>query len=335
MVMPPAAANARRTATWRPLLLAGVSVLSLVVALGLLFAILTIKRDQPKKEAISQVAAKQTIAVEPAPASHVPQQEPPTVTAVAPPAIEPAKESAPEPSVAPESPAPKPAKKPKGKGKTKPKAKAKEPESKPAPPEPTPPAPMPPSKVKLKRSEVEALIKALTAAREAISEHNFGAADVQISKAQSLAELPKHHEAVIRLKEICEYVKQFRLALIAAVREMQPGQMFQVGASTQVTFVAGSADRVTVRAAGSNKTYSFNDMPSGLAMAIADFKLPVDEPMSRVIKGAYLATHKRGTSETQDRAQTLWSEAQAAGVSIVHLMPFFGEEYEAFLKDVD
>ena len=188
--------------------------------------------------------------------------------------------------------------------------------------------------MKVTRSQVEALIKAMTAAREAISEHNFGAADVQIAKAESLAQLPKHHEAVIRLKEICEYVKQFRLALVAAVREMQPGQVFQVGASTQVAFVAGSVDRVTVRAAGSNKTYSFNDMPSGSGDGDCRFQLPVDEPKSRVIKGAYLATHKRGTSETQDRAQTLWSEAQAAGVSIVHLMPFFGEEYGVFLNDV-
>ena len=43
----PSAANARRTAKWRALLLAGVAVLSLAVAFGVVFAILTIKRDAP------------------------------------------------------------------------------------------------------------------------------------------------------------------------------------------------------------------------------------------------------------------------------------------------
>jgi len=204
-----------------------------------------------------------------------------------------------------------------------------------APPAPSPSAAPPSAPMPMiTPDEVQALIKALDAAKTALAEQNFKKADLELTKAESLAKLPKHKEAVARLKEVGGYVNQFRQAVAGAVKEMQAGESFKVGTSTHVAFVEGSSDKVTLRLPGMNKTYAFNDMPPGLAVAIAEFKLAASDPMSRVVKGAYLLVHKRADSETQAKAKSLWQEAQLMGANILHLMPFLNDNYADLLKDV-
>lgn len=181
---------------------------------------------------------------------------------------------------------------------------------------------------------MQALIKVLDTAKAAVAEQNFKLADAQLAKAESLAKLPKHREAIARLREIASYVKQFRQATSAAVQTMQAGESFKVGNSTQVAFVEGSADKVVLRIAGMNRTYLLNDMPPGLALVIADFKLPPTDPASRVVKGAYLLVHKRADNVEREKAISLWQDAQRLGANISHLMPFVNENYAEMLNDV-
>jgi hypothetical protein len=197
----------------------------------------------------------------------------------------------------------------------------------PAPPVPAPEAPT------VTRGEVQELVKALDMAKNALSEQNFQIADAQLARAESLARLPKHQAAAARLREVGGYVKQFHQAIAAAVQEMQAAETFKVGNSTQVSFVEGGADKVILRIAGMNRTYRFSDLPPGLALVIADFKLPAGDPASRVVKGAYLLVHKRADSETQDKAKTLWQEARSLGADISHLMPFLTDSYAELLND--
>src|SRR5207244_3208615 len=142
----------------------------------------------------------------------------------------------------------------------------------------------------------------------------------------------KHREAVARLTEISGYVRQFYGALAAAVQSMQAAETFKVG-STEVAFVEGFPDKVTLRVAGVNRTYPFNELPPGLALAIADRKLPTRNPVSGVVKGAYLAVHKQDDSQTQEKAKRLWEEAEAGGAKTAHLMAFFADNYSDFLRD--
>jgi hypothetical protein len=198
----------------------------------------------------------------------------------------------------------------------------------PAPtPQPTPPPPMP------TKAEVMELIKQLNEAKAAVSEQNFAEADESLAKAEALAKLPKHQEAVSRLRQVAGYVKQFRDAVAAAVQSLEGGATFMVGTSTQVAMVEGFPDKVILRIAGMNRTFPFNEMPPGLAVAIADQKLDGADPVSRVVKGAYLLVHKRADDETRAKAKTLWEEAQAGGVDISQLMPFLNDDYAELLKD--
>jgi hypothetical protein len=183
------------------------------------------------------------------------------------------------------------------------------------------------------REEIQVVIKALDKAKVALAEQNFKTADDELAKAQSVAKLPKHQAAVARLREVGGYVKRFRDAVTAAVGGMQAGETFQVGGSTQVSYVEGMKDKVVLRINGMNRTYAFSDLPPGLALVIADFKLPAGDSASRVVKGAYLAVHKRADSETQDKAKALWQEAQAMGADTSHLMPLLSDDYASFVRD--
>ena len=199
----------------------------------------------------------------------------------------------------------------------------------PAPSPPPPASPAPTATL----AELQPLVKALEAAKSALAEQNFKAADTQLAKAASLATLPTHQAAVARLQEVGGYVKQFRHAVASAVGGMQAGESFKVGNSTQVSFVEATADKVVLRIAGMNKTYPLGDLPPGLALAIADFKLPASDPTSRVVKGADWPVHKRADRETQAKAAALWQEAQAAGKDLAHLLPFANDHYASLLQD--
>jgi len=194
--------------------------------------------------------------------------------------------------------------------------------------------PKPVASLDERRAKLQALVQALETAKAALGEQDFGLADEQLKRAASLAELPKHRAAVARLAEIGGYAKQFRDALALAVRSMQAADTFKVASGTEVAFVEGFPDKVTLHVLGVNTTYSFREMPPALALAIADRKLSARNPASAVVKGAYLAVHKQDDSRVREKAKTLWEEAEAGGIKTAHLMAFFTDNYADFLNDV-
>jgi hypothetical protein len=182
------------------------------------------------------------------------------------------------------------------------------------------------------RTKLQALVQALETAKTALGKQDFVVAGEQLRRAESLADSPKHRAAVARLAEIAGYAKQFRAAVAAAVQSMQAAETFKVASGTEVAFVEGFPDMVTLRILGRNSTYPFHDLPPALALAIADRKLPAGNPRSAVVKGAYLAVHKQDDSRVQSKAKEFWEEAEAGGLKSAHLMPFFTDNYADFLK---
>jgi hypothetical protein len=209
----------------------------------------------------------------------------------------------------------------------------------PSTPEPGPPlaqpaSPSPASPPSVSRAEVLALASALISAKQSLGELNFAAAAESLTQAESLAKLPDHQTAVTRLRAVSGFVERFQLAITAALRELQAGESFTVGASTEVAFVEASQNQITLHLGGMNRTYDLNDLPAGLAMALADFTLPDDKPTSRVIKGAYLLVHKRSDTELREKARLWWHEAHSRGLDLSQLLPFLNDDYDALIKDL-
>jgi hypothetical protein len=232
-----------------------------------------------------------------------------------------------EPKSEPPMPAPMP-EPPESKPETKPEpTTGPKPEQKPEPevpvlsPEPMPP-PMP------TKAELIALGKALRAARDALGKQHFEEADAHIAQAESLAKLPEHQEMAARLKEVASYVKQFRNAVEQGVKGLEVGAQIKVGTSTMVIVVQVSPERLTIRRAGGNVTYSTGELPPGLAMALAESWLNANDPVNRVIKGSYFAVAPGDADTNREKAKKYWDEAQSGGVDIKHLLPFLTDHYD-------
>src|SRR4029079_1380764 len=198
-------------------------------------------------------------------------------------------------------------------------------------PEPKPE--VPPGEMPTKEEVVE-LAKVLKDAKAAIGEFNFADADADLVKADKLAKLPEHRQKLSRLKEVAGYVKQFHDRLVQSATGMEGGESFKVGSSTMVAMIEANQKQVVLRVAGQNRTYQYSDLPVGLAAALADMKLEGSDPVSRVVKGAYVAVHRSSTPDQLQMAKSWWEEATLGGADVTHLMPFLTDSYD-LAKDFD
>src|SRR6185436_16168634 len=132
------------------------------------------------------------------------------------------------------------------------------------------PPPMPPP---VTRDDAAALIKALSAARAALTTRNTAETNSQLALAESLAKLPTHQAAVGRLKEVAKLVERFHTVVDSAIEGLQAGASFKVGTSSEVAFVERQPDKLVLRVGGMNKSYPLTDLPAGLSLALADLKL--------------------------------------------------------------
>jgi hypothetical protein len=92
--------------------------------------------------------------------------------------------------------------------------------------------------------------------------------------------------------------------------------------------------QVILKVAGQSRTYQYSDLPVGLAAALADMKLEGSDPVSRVVKGAYVAVHRSSTPDQLQMAKSWWQEATLGGADVTHLMPFLTDSYD-LAKDFD
>jgi hypothetical protein len=212
-------------------------------------------------------------------------------------------------------------------------AAAPTPDPVPAAPAPPVPAPVPENPMPASPQQLAALAEALTMGRTALTEQNFEEADKFIAQAAELALADEHQLMVARLRDVGNYVKQFRAAVEAGAKSLETKEL-QVGTSAFVSFVEVLPDRVIVRTAGQNRNYPYAELPPGLAQAIVDQQLDGSDPTSRVVKGAYYAVARGDRKTLLEKAQTWWEEAQLGGVDTSHLMPFLTDDYEN-LKSAD
>ena len=192
-------------------------------------------------------------------------------------------------------------------------------------PEPVPqPEPEPdPSPEPLTPAEKEALKKALVGARTAMGERDQAAVIENLAAAKALARTDEQKAMVKRLEELNHYVKEFWSSVDEAYINLQPSTTIPIG-TAEAAIVEVTPQELTLRYFGRNKTIPRNDMPSGLAMAIANTWF-TNDPANKVVKGALQFVDPNGR---KDEARRLWQEAQAAGVDVAPLMPVLDDTYD-------
>ncbi|MCA9221436.1 MAG: hypothetical protein KDA71_13995, partial [Planctomycetales bacterium] len=183
--------------------------------------------------------------------------------------------------------------------------------------------------------EVQALAKALSTAREALGEMNLDIADAELAKAQPLAKLPAHQAKLDRLKQLTHYTREFRHALEESLKGLQAGQSIPISESTVVAVVEANANTLIIKVAGVTRRYPVNELPLGLAVALADMWLDQGQPSSQLVKGAFVVAHKKASADNIAKARGWWEEAAARGLTLVNdLMPVIEDRYDNLADDL-
>lgn len=155
---------------------------------------------------------------------------------------------------------------------------------------PMPSAPEPKSTPKPPDEPVPSFNDSIQAARAAMIARDPAAAKKHVQLAEKAA-YPADQKRLARLHDVLDPWEAFWNAVRDAVARAKPGDVFQVdGQAMEV--VQGGEESLTVRVDGTEKKYSLRDLPAGLALAIADTKLP--DNLANIPKAAFLAIDPEG-----------------------------------------
>lgn len=164
--------------------------------------------------------------------------------------------------------------------------------------------------------QIQPLSDALAGARKALEANRHDDALAQLAGIQDLPMPEDDFQRYQRLQLLVQYSRNFREELDQAIAELQGGDEIPVGTNAVVGVVEADRDGVTVRVAGANRTYRLDALPAGLAIAIADLRLADSDPVSLVVKAAYLASRDDLRDDQRQKARDWFREAKQQGVDI-------------------
>jgi hypothetical protein len=180
---------------------------------------------------------------------------------------------------------------------------------KPTEAEPAKPSPMPDA------AQITKFRGVLSAARTAMGERKFEEADRHIAEATKLAATEEQQRFVAAMEAVRSDVDEFWKAVEEGHKGLEEAGELQVG-STIVSVVEANADQLVIRLNGQNRRYKRDQLPAGLAVAIAK-KWFDDRPENKEILGAFYFVDPR--MEVAE-AKRLWEEAAAGGVDVKDLL---------------
>ncbi len=175
---------------------------------------------------------------------------------------------------------------------------------------------------------------ALKSARAKLESNDFDGASAELKKVRSLPKLPEHQAKHERLRLLTEYASRFHSSLLEALKNLEAGDEISAGANAAAGVVNVTADRIVLRIDGENRTYVINDLPPGLAVAIADTWLDQNDPVCLLAKAAYLAALKDARDDRLAKAREWFQEASKSGVDIGDLEKVIDDKYDDLEKDL-
>jgi hypothetical protein len=175
--------------------------------------------------------------------------------------------------------------------------------------------------------EIQQLEGSLAAAWTAVRQQEFASALGELDRIDELPMSEGGAEKYHRLRLMIEYARNFDTSLRDAIGSLRGGDEIEVGTSAVVGVVETLPGRITVRVAGANRTYSTESLPAGLAIAIADTRLDSNDPVSLVLKAAYLATQQETRDDRLAKAREWLREAAGKGVDIGDLEKVLDDDF--------
>ncbi|MGQ9914516.1 MAG: hypothetical protein ACUVQQ_09245 [Thermogutta sp.] len=121
----------------------------------------------------------------------------------------------------------------------------------------------------------------------------------------------KQRDCVAALDALLVHLEEFWRGVTDATASLRSTEELAIG-ETVVIVVEANRERITVRAAGRNRSYAVREMPAALVRAIVEQRFRKGRD-TQVLLGAFLAVDPKGTPA---EALRLWQAAQSAGTDV-------------------
>ncbi len=175
----------------------------------------------------------------------------------------------------------------------------------------------------------EQLRRHYRAARRALADRRFAVAQQEIAAIRAMKPPPSVDGPLERLTLVEAYARQFYERLSQALAQLEGGTELKVmtrNGERLCAVVEASPEVLVIRMEGRNRRLAVRELPPALALSIAHRVLDVNDPVTRVVDAAFLATRPDRTERESEMASQWWQEARREGVDIGMLEEFFGDE---------
>lgn len=164
--------------------------------------------------------------------------------------------------------------------------------------------------------------------RKLAGDQKYELAAQKLAEAKQLGNTAPQTAQLARIYAATQLARELNEAMHQGIGGLGAGESITIGSSTMVGVVEVQVDRLTVRVRGQNQSYSFTEIPIGLAFALADLKLDGADPQSKARKAAFTLFHPgaAGNDLAMQRAKTMMAEAIAAKAVAEDLLLVFDEE---------
>jgi hypothetical protein len=167
-------------------------------------------------------------------------------------------------------------------------------------PSTTPPATPPPATVPETSSEMPETTpsgteaetpewkKIMAAAREAIDRADFTTFEAEIAKGIETAQSPVGRNQAARLDQLGQLYRIATESFEESKRKARGTSSIKVG-NTETSIVETTPEKLIVRVAGKNQTYTWDKLPFGIAAALTDLSLSNTEPTDLAARAVYFS----------------------------------------------
>jgi hypothetical protein len=176
-------------------------------------------------------------------------------------------------------------------------------QTKPKSDEPAVPAPPPPAEATPR--QLAAVKKALAAARSALGKRDLEAAQEQLDLATLDAVTPELEKELSRVQLLAEYVEHFWKAVSETLTMLQATEELMLDGAI-CTVVDSSADSLTIHVPGKNREFKLREIPTSLAVILAERWLDKADDRTPLVIGAFLLADPKGDD---DQARRLFEQA--------------------------
>lgn len=158
---------------------------------------------------------------------------------------------------------------------------------------------------------------ALANIRAAAAGRDMAGMRAKLAAAGMLKGKAEYDAELLRLEELCDYLKKFWQAVDRGAKTLDGTQELLIG-EERVAFVEYENGTLVLRVKGQNRSYTPKTLPAKIALTLSQQVMKPEAAANKVFFGASLVLDAKGDVEL---ARKTWKEAEAGGVDVKRLLP--------------